>query len=315
MSSLNLTTAAAFRAYVEKFDFDLIGRFFHGFASEPFLTSRGGVKGKLILTEMILSAVATRYKKEFQPKADAYDFKPRELEVTAAKVDRQICPQDFEQTYLGLARAEGFNHKENPFEGYILEQTFALLDEEYENALWSGVKAAVPADADTLDMLYDGFLEQITDALAAAEITAVATGALTLADMVEQTESVYKALPTAMRNREVFIYMSVANRDLYAESYRENYSKNYMQKMINGLDIIRLDGGNAWVVPVPGMLDSNRIIATVKQNMNHLYDAENDRKFLNFQDSHRCVDMFGDFKTGAGIGIMHDKMIKVNNQA
>lgn len=315
MSSVKLTDAATLQAFVQKFDFDLIGLFFHGFASKPFLTSHEGIKGKLTMTQMIVNDVARRYKKDFVPPADVLEMKPRTLEVTPAKIDLQTCPQDYETTYLGLARADGFNHKKDPFEAYMLSQVFMKLAEEIENALWQGDAAAAPADTDGLSLLFDGFLKQIADAIVAAEITAVATGALTLADCVEQFESVYKALPTAMRTKEVVMYCSVANRDLYAESYRENYSKNYMQRTINGLDQIRLDGGNAWVTPIPGMLTSNRIIATVKENMHHLYDAESDATFLNFQDSHRCIDMYGDFKLGCGVGIMHDKMIKVNNQA
>lgn len=317
MSSVKLTNAQAIRDYVEKINLDFISTFYYGFASAAFLNFHFGVKGKELLTQHVVGSLVRRHSNPFTPVEDAHDFLPRWLEVEAAKIDLQLDPQGMEKSYLGIARAPGFNHLQMPFERYIIDATMEKKNEEMEDAIWKGVKTGAPASTDTLDMLFNGFLKIITDGLAAADpnFTAVATGALTLADCVEQFELVYKGLGTAMRNKEVLMYCSVANRDLYAESYRENYSKNYQQKTINGLEAIRLDLGNAWVVPIPGMADSNRIIATVKANMIPGTDSEHDSDMLNFEDNHRNIDMWADFKLGAQIGILHNKIIRVNNQA
>lgn len=316
MSSVKLTSAAALEGYVRTINLNFLTMFYYGFASAPFLNFHFGVKGKELLTTHLVNTLFRRYQSEFTPVANAHEFAPRWLEVEAAKIDLKIIPQNFENAYLGIARAPGFNHIQMPFEQFILDQTFAKKNEEMEDAIWNGVKAAIPSNNDTLDMLFDGFLKIIIDGLAANDpnFTAVATGALTLNDCVEQFESVYKALHTSMRTKEIYMYCSVANRDLYAESYRENYSKNYVQKTINGLEAIRLDFGNAWVVPIPGMGDSDRIIATFKDNMIPGTDAMDDSDMLNFQDSHRDVDMWADMKFGAQIGILNNRVIAVNNQ-
>lgn len=314
--SLKLTAAAALQAFVQSYDFNLLGKMFHGFRSAPFITPHANVKGKLILTEMVMGDVVTRWKKTFKPKADAFTFKPRTLSVEAAKIDLQLYPQEFASTYLGHAQRPGFNALDNPFEGYMLEKVFNKKDTEKDYAIWQAIAAGAPADTDGLSLLSDGFLKIITDGIAVADssFTHVVTGALTLADMVQQTESVYKALPPVMRLEQVYLYMSVDNWSLYAEAYREKYSKNYMQKNINGFELIKLDGGDAWIVPMPGMGSSDRIIATMANNLHYGFDLESD-EFLNFQDDIRCINMWGDFKMGQQIGILHNDIIKVNDQA
>lgn len=313
--SLKLTSAQALQSFVQQYDFNLLQKMFLGFHSAPFLTAHEGIKGKKVLTELLTNGpLVRRYKSAFQPVQDAFEFKPRTLEVYPAKIDLQIFPQEFESSYLGMARSKGFNNLDNPFESHMLQGVLMQLGEEQEKAIWQGDQAAVPADTDTLDMMFDGFLKIIADALTATEITAVNTGSLTLADMVEQTESVYNALHPSMRMKEVLIYMSVDNWALYAQSYRENYSKHYMRKEINGLELIKLDAGNAWIVPVAGMGTSDRIIATLKANLNYGYDSASDT-MLNFEDDKRSIDMWADFKQGCQIGILHNHLIKVNNQA
>lgn len=313
-SSLNLTSAAALQAYVRSYDFNLLGKMFHGFMSAPFLTPHANVKGEMLLTEMIIGDLVKRWKKTFEPTQGAIDFKPRLLSVKPCKIDLELYPQEFASTYLGHAQRPGFNNLDNPFEGYMLNKIFEKKDTEKDFAIWQGDEAAVPADSDGLSLLFDGYLKIIADGLVAGDITSVATGAPTLSDMVEQTESVYKALPPVMRTKLVYIFMSVDNWALYAESYRENFSKNYMQKSLNGFELIKLDGGNAWIVPMPGMGASNRIIATTADNLHYGFDLESD-EFLNFKDDIRCIKMWGDFKLGAQIGILHNNVIKVNNQA
>lgn len=313
-SSLTLTDAAALQAFVRTYDFNLLGRMFHGFASGPFLTPHANVKGQLVLTEMVVGDLVRRWKKTFEPTEGAFAFKPRTLTVVPAKIDLELYPQEFASTYLGHAQRPGFNALDNPFEGYMLGKTLDKMKNEQDVAAWLGDAAAVAADDDNMSELFDGYLKIIADGLTAGDISVVATGALTLADMVEQTEMVYNALPSEMRMKMVYIYMSVDNWSLYQQSYRENYSKNYMQKTVGGLELIRLDGGNAWIVPVPGMGTSDRIIATTADNMHYGFDLESDQA-LNFKDDIRCIKMWSDFKFGVQIGLLHDWAIKVNNQA
>lgn len=312
--SLKLTDAAALRAYVERFDFNFLHTFFTGLVSKNFTTTYMGVKGRLTLTQSIINDVARRYSGNFTPPVDIWEFKPQTLDVVAAKIEASINPRDFENTYLGIARSPGFSHAQNPFEAFMLMQLFAKHMEEVDIALWQAVQTGAPVATDKLIVLFNGWLKIIIDALAAGDITAVGTGALTEADCVEQIESVYKALPAAMRTKEVLIFLSVANYDLYTFAYRENYSKNYAQRSINGLEQIRLDCGNAWLTPMPGMGTSNRVIATVKENIAWGTDLESDMSMLHFQDSHWNIDMFGAYKIGAGINILDNKMIRVNNQ-
>lgn len=313
--SLNLTNAAAFQSFVQSYDFNLMGRMFHGFRSAQFMTPHANVKGRLTLTELEVGTLVKRFKKEFNPGQGTFNFKPRHLDVSAMKIDEQIYPQEYASTYLGLAQRPGFNHKDNPFEGYILNKLFNKKDNEKDYATWKGVAVENPTDTSPMWDLMDGFLKKIADALTATEITAVATGAPTLDDMVTQTESVYKGLGSEQRLQRVYVFTSVDNWALYGESYRKNYGKYTERQMISGLEGLRIDGGDAWVIPMPGMDTSNRIIATTIDNLLYGFDAEGDDKFMNFQDQHRSIDWWCDFKYGVQIAIMKDYAIRVNNQA
>ncbi len=214
-ASLDTTSAEDLQGYVRTYNWDFLSRFFYGFFSAAFLTPYSDVAGKLTMTEMIIGDLIKRHAKTFDPVLGAVTFKPRELVVENAKIDLQIYPQEYYNSYLGAARKPGFNHDENPFEKFIMDKVFMKKDEEKEVAIWQGVKTGAPAAGDAFGIMFDGYLKMITDGLVAGDITAVATGAPALNTMVTQTESVYKGLPPALRTELVYVYMSVANSDLY----------------------------------------------------------------------------------------------------
>ena len=165
--SINLASAESFRDYVEDFGTELFGRAYYGFESANIATLHEGVKGKKILTELIMGDLARRWAKNFTPTEDQLNFKPRTLEVSTCKVELQICPQDFESTYLGMFRRKGQNHDDIPFEGYILDKIMKKLAQEFEVAFHQAQKAGTPAAADLMKQTFDGLNKVIADEIAA----------------------------------------------------------------------------------------------------------------------------------------------------
>src|SRR5688572_20216139 len=119
-ASVDFTNAAALQDYIRKFMPELIGKLYHGFPSAQIFTPHEGVKGEMILTEMVLGTLVQQWTKTFNPLANKITFKPRTLRVVPAKVDLQIYPQEFESTYLGMARRPGFQPNDLPFQGFIM---------------------------------------------------------------------------------------------------------------------------------------------------------------------------------------------------
>ena len=313
MASLNFTPAAAYQAYVEEFAPELFSKLYYGFETAKYVTSHEGVKGRKVLTELIVGSLAKRWRKQFDALPDAIEFKPRVLQTELAKVDLQMTPQEFEGTYLGMMRRTGQNQKDLPFEAYILDKVIQKLHTEMESAIWQGEAAAIPAAGDDLDEVFDGYLKIIADAITASDITEFPTGALTNENIVEKVEDMWDALDPAMKRERVEVWMSYSNYVKYVQNYREDFGK-YVG--YDGQGAIKLDFGNAVLRPIAGMGNSNRVIITQPENFHYGLDAASDKSMINFEWNHRSLDMWIDFRIGAQIGILDDsKMIIVNNQA
>ena len=313
MASIDYSTAAGYKAYVEQFSQELYSRLFYGFETATLVTGHEGVKGRKVLTELQVGDLAKRWRTNFDPLTDALEFKPRVLETNLAKVDLQMFPQEFEGTYLGMMRRTGQNQKDLPFERYILNLVLAKLANEMENAIWQGVAAGSPAAGDPLAELFDGYLKIIADAITATDITAFPTGALSATDIVGKVEDMWDALDPAMKKEPVEIWMSYNNYKKFIQNYREDYGK-YVG--YDGQGAIKLDFGNALLRPIAGMGTSQRIIITQPNNFHYGYDAASDASLINVEWNHRAMDIWIDFRMGAQIGILDDsKMIIVNNQA
>lgn len=311
-ASVDFTSAAAFRAYMETFADDLICELFQKFRTGEMITAHEGVKGKKVITQLILGTLVKRWAATFSATADAVDFAPRELEVSPAKVDLTIYPQEFEQTYLAYARRPGFSHTEMPFERYILDRIVGKVAAEIETAIWQGEKTGSGA-TDPLTSLFDGFLHLIADAVVATTLTEVATGALTATNAVASVEAMWDALDPAYKDEDVAVFMSYANFQNYARDYRTRYGFGVRLPGSDEMKI-KLDFGNAYLVPVSGMGTSGRVVMTPANNLHYGYDMADDMSTVRIQELHRGLDLMMDFKIGAQIGLLEDGIIVVNDQ-
>lgn len=310
MSSINYNDAEAFRNYVEKKGWDLLTRMFYGFETAQLVTTHDGIKGKLVLTELILGDLFRRWSKTFNPLTNAIKFVPRELVVDAAKIDLSIYPQEFESSYLGEIRKKGQNPRDFPFEAFILEKVIAKAMEELEDAAWQGVKTASPESTDKLNLLFDGYLEIIRKAIAATDITPVTTGVITDSNVVQSVENVFDFLHPAVKKSATMAFVSVETFTKYQRNYRSDFGK-YTDA--DGMRA-KLDFANCTLVGIAGMGNSDRIIITPASNLHLGYDDINDFRNLRFNQDKRELQFWLDAKMGCQIGLLQDGMIAVNEQ-
>ena len=313
--STKFTDAAAYQAYVEDFYDSLLSRAFHGNPTSLLAMPHEGVKGKLVLTQLILGQMAQRWSKDFTPIADTVDFKPRTLDVYKAKVDLSFCPQDFESTYLGSQRRPGQNPGSDlPFEGYILEAVMRKHAEELEMAQWGAVYDSTPDASDPLIELFNGYKKIIADEITATNLTPVAVsgGAWTLANVIPTLETMWDGLHDALKVSEVNVYCSYAIYKLYNQAYRADYGK-YTDNVQGGRT--KLDFANAYLTPVPGLTGSNRVIMTPAWNLHYGYDLASDKDSFQFEQNKRVMDFWLDYTIGVQIGIVRNDHIRVNDLA
>lgn len=305
------TSAETLQAYVWENRNILLSKAFNSFKTSQFLTFHEGIKGKMPLTELTIGTVARRWAAAFAPTASTIDFVPRELEVTRAKAELQFVPQDFESSYLGEARKQGQNWDDLPFEGYILERVMAKLFEEHENAVWKGAAAGSPASTDTLSQIFDGFLEIIADEITATTLTPVPVsgGAWTEANIIPTLEAMWDNLKEAYKDGDVNVFLNYNLFALYNRAYRNQFGIN-ADRPLDGR--LRLDFGNAYLVPVPGLASKNRVIMTPAGNLHIGIDAPDDMTF-GFEQNKRYMDFWMDFNIGVQIGLVNDETIIVND--
>ena len=314
-TSTNFTDVVALRAYVEKFAPDLIARGFYGNRTAGLITGHEGVKGKKIMNLLTLGTLGRRYNKTFSAPADTLAFAPRELVVEAGKFEFSFVPQEFESSYLGMFRTKTFNDSDEiPFEAYIMQKVMEKQAEEIENAMWRGVKAGSPATSDTIDMIFDGFLQIIADdqAEVTPALTAYTTpgGAVTANNVIEVLEGMWDTLDAAYQDMPIGIFVNPKIWSWYQRAYRNDYSK-YSESMQTGR--IKLDFCDGEIIRTPGMGTSQRIIMTPVDNLHYGYDGIDDATTFNIEKDHRQIDYWADFKIGVQVGLLVDGVMAVND--
>ena len=144
MSSANLAAAAAYKNSVHELGPDFIYKAFYAFKTMLHATVAEGNKGKRTLTEIMVGDLVYAWNKNFNPRQNAIDYRPREIEVVAQKFDLAFVPQEYEATYLGAARKKGQNPGSDlPAEAEHMMLIMAKIASELENAVWRGQITAV----------------------------------------------------------------------------------------------------------------------------------------------------------------------------
>ncbi len=306
---MNLTSAEAFQDYTRDYADHLISTIYHGFRSADHNTSHEGVKGELVLSQLTVDNLARRYSSDFQPVQNAFAIIPRVLKVDAVKVDTSIIPKAFEGSYLAKFRKKGQNTYDLPFEGYILQSKLNKLAQEQEFGYWRGVPAVTPAATDLLIQTVKGLQSTIGEEVTATNLTPVATGALTDTNAYAKLEETYEALGSQYQEVQVDCFMNKKTMNKVVKAYRTAYGQ--VTRQFEGKPVFDL--GDINFVVTAGVPD-DCILFTPKENIHYGYDGAMDASLINFQNSHRAIDMWMDFFMGVNFGIVHSDIIAINDQ-
>jgi len=306
---MDYTQLEAYQAYVEQFAEELITKLYYGFPSADTVRVHEGVKGKKVLTEVIVGDnIVKRWRKEFDGTADV-DFVPRVLDVNPLKVETSITPQEIESNYLGFIRQTGQSPEDYPIQAFILDKVIQKAHEEIEQAVWGGEAGAVAA-LDNAIAVFDGFLHLIDDAITATDVTPTVTGANTPANIVGNVESVFDSLGDAEKVSPTIAFVAPQNFINYNRNYRNDYGKYTNPQNMRE----KLDFADCTLVGLPGMTGSDKIIITSQENLHVGIDTPSDHNAFRMQQNHRTIDFWMDFKLGVQIAQLRDGIIAVNDQ-
>jgi len=182
-------------------------------------------------------------------------FTDRTLTAYMGKWDFDFDPENFRNTYLAT-------NPEQPFEQAAVAQVSkTFLDQLYRLTLYSGVRNGAGTGAADV---FSGWGTLIAAEITGLTLTPVATGAITTANAVTKVEQVADAVPMWMMEMGHRIYCSYDVFKKYAAHYR---TLNGFQFQKNATGEYQLDNRRAVLTPVAFMGTSQRLIATIDDNL------------------------------------------------
>lgn len=183
------------------------------------------------------------------------EFTDRTLTAYQSKWDYEFDPENYRNTYLAKL-------PDMPFEQACVDQVSkTYLDSLIQNTLWLGVRDGAGTDAADI---CNGWGTIIAAEITALNITPVTTGAITTANAVTQVEKVVNALPTWVKKMGYIVNVSYDIFEKYLAHYRTLNGFQY-QPDKNGS--YNLDGRKGVLIPTDFMNASQRIVATVPDNL------------------------------------------------
>ena len=157
-----------------------------------------------------------------------------------------------------------------------------------------------------------GLAKRILIAIAASELTPVATGAITSSNAVAKLEQMSYAMPVAYRTSGFSLYVSYDIFDKYQQDYRDKFKK-YVELNTDGQIYIDTFARKVVIVPCSWMGASQRVIATPKENLLLGTDRVSDLNKINTFQKLRTLEAGIDFMIGTQI---RDTLaMRVNDQA
>lgn len=253
----------------------------------------------------------------FNAQNDVFKVENRWLQTEEMKVDLLIVPRELARSYFAYAYKKGTDNFDMP----IAEYFFIYLEEKIQEVLhlkafYKGVRNN--AGSTTTDAM-DGMLKKVADAITATTLTPVATGVVTSSNIVDSIEAVADAsenfAPWAHAEKQITVSPTLFN--WYWKKRRADYGNivNSYGGEIRSIDKLPIEGYNATLIKEHGLIGSQRIVSTPKENKVLGFDALSDFNNMDFQKFNRTLKVMVDLKAGFNFAYTYGGSLIVNDQA
>lgn len=181
----------------------------------------------------------------------------RVLTVYQSKWDFDVDPEKWRNTYLARFKAG-----DQAFADFIINAVSEkYLAEINDNTVYLGIRDAAGTSA--VD-LADGWGTIIAAEIVATHITPVTTGVITSSNALAKVSLIATSVPAWMRTAGFRVYCSYAMFDLYATNYAATFGFQFQP---DATDRYRINNTKGYLFPVSWMGTSQRLIATVDNNL------------------------------------------------
>ena len=200
-------------------------------------------------------------------------FTQRNITVGRMKVQETLCPRALEQYWMQTQLTAGSTYDGVPFEQAFSEQKALRIAEAIENAIWKG-------------NAYFSGVNQLLNAASGSTISGN-TGAvsasvgITTSNVISIFDGIYNQIPQAILTKtDLVIFCGWNNFRTLIGAFKASTGVMYNQVDLAGLadgDII-YPGTNVRVIAVPGLTNTNRIVASYLGNFFYGTDLLSDEE-------------------------------------
>ena len=266
-------TFAGLTSYTDQERLPLITKAVFSARSAALFTKQVGIKFAAALNLMDTDAVLQSGDTCGYTTSGTTAFTQRNITVGRMKVQETLCPRSLEQYWMQTQLTAGSTYDGVPFEQAFSEQKALRIAEALENAIWQG-------------NAYFSGINQLLNAASGSTISGN-TGAvsasvgITTGNAIQIFDGIYNQIPQAILTRnDLVIFCGWNNFRTLIGAFKASTGVMYNQVDLAGLadgDII-YPGTNVRVIAVPGLTNTNRIVATYLGNLFYGTDLLSDEE-------------------------------------
>jgi hypothetical protein len=197
-------------------------------------------------------------------------FTQRNITVGRMKVQETLCPRSLEQYWMQTQLTAGSTYDGVPFEQAFSEQKALRIAEALENAIWQG------------NAYFSGVNQLLNEASGSVVSgNTAAVSSITSSNVISIFDTIYTRIPQAILTKnDLVMFCGWDTFRTLVMAFKANQGVMYNQVDLAGLadGEIVYPGTNIRVIAVPGLLSTNRIVATYLGNLFYGTDLLSDEE-------------------------------------
>lgn len=252
------------------------------------------------------------FQKAFTPKG-GITFTPEAIPLFNVKVDESFYPDDLKYSWIQFLTSNNLDRTTWPFVRYFIEEyVLGQILTDLEKNLYGAVYAApTPGTAGAASAAFNGLKKIINDAITAATITPIVTGApsATPATWAGQVETFTAGIPELYWDNVLNLNMSRSLKLRYIQGRRTKYNSNWGQTtqidVVQDFEQVKINGFGS-------MTGQTKIWGTPKANAIMALKGGSNMNIVEVEKVDRQVKVYTDF--WIGFGFIDPSKVYTNDQ-
>lgn len=262
-----------------------------------------GVSDRMLTASIVVGEVTQPRKANWISKGAA-SIKAEVLRVFPVQIDLTFSYwqlQAIETNWLNSFNREGTQAYKMSFVQFLLVEYIKKARQEDRKVALLGVHVPTPEQHKSpvsYKLRGDGILKQAHDARIANKYRPFNVGLPTTSNILDYVNDMVLALPAEVRNENLQFVLAPFWQRAYKNKYEETYNQatDYSGK----IDYVK-DYPNIKFVALEDLEGSDVMLITLWDNIVVMENIPAEKDLLTFEKSKRDINVFGDYKFGAGI--------------